>query len=792
MKILKSWLQEFIAWEQPDDEIAHALTMLGFEVEEILEFSPGFEKVIVVRIDQIDPHPNADKLTLCTVNDGTRSYNIVCGAKNMHVLDRVPLAQEGAMLAGGFRIKASKIRGAASEGMLCSEKELGLANESSGIMILPSDVPLGKDLSEVLGLRDSLFVINVTPNRGDALSIYGIARELGVFLGKELCLPKVDQVKSQASIDQQIKLDVQAPDLCQRYMGKVLSEVKIGPSPMWLRTRLERSGIRSINNVVDVTNYVLLELGHPMHAFDLDTIKGSSIIVRKALQNEQLKTLDELDRSLNEDMLVIADQKGPIALAGVMGGLETQVTPRSTRILLECASFCPKSIRRTSRTLSLMSESSYRFERGVDPNGLIMALDRAAYLIQEIAGGMILEGVLDSHSAGIDARVIPFQIGHCRNLLGIELEQNKVREIFHKLSIDILEDDQDIWHCRVPTYRYDLEREVDLIEEIARVYDYQQIPTVSPVMKIPFDIELRTQHDFQQQLKLCLSGMGLNEVITYSFISEQMHKGAYLQEEQMIRILNPVTQDHAIMRTSLLPGLMNVLLTNQNQQCLDLGVFELGKCYFKAQQEVDTLGIALMGSQNAKTWNHHPQNADFFTLKGVLEIVLKKFYKKPVQFRMEHHPFFYAGQSCSIFSNEKIIGILGEVHPAILKEHDFRRNVVFSQIEIKDWDVYACELGLSHDIPRFPAVTRDLAIVVDSKITHEQIVCVIDDMKIAHLEGVTLFDIYMGEQVPVGKRSLAYSIKFRNRENTLTMEEVDHQFDKIREVLQKSFDCQFR
>jgi phenylalanyl-tRNA synthetase beta chain len=764
--------------------------------------------VVIGQILEIQPHPNADRLTLCKVNVGKEILSIVCGAKNIRPMDFVPVALEGAQLPGGLTIKLSKIRGEVSQGMLCSGKELGLGEDQSGILIVEGGRTdqLGHRFSEYLQLPDVAFILDVTPNRPDALSIRGVAREISALTNVPMRSWNGKVKEGTSSIEKAVEVSIKNYEACPRYMARLIRNVRVGPSPLWLKQRLERMGHRSINNVVDVTNWILLELGHPLHAFDFDLVKDSKIVVRNALEGETLLTIDGENRILQSFMLVIADSVKPIALAGVMGGKETEVSDKTKNILLECAYFSPAIIRKTSKTLGLASESSYRFERGIDLKGLPEALDKAAAMIQELAGGEILKGSCDVFEKEFSPVRVDFRPNRCRGLLGISISDQEMESIFNRLKFDLKEKKSDHWQVQVPSYRPDLKTEVDLIEEVARLWGYEKIPETAPQIQIKYEAPFPQEELVRSQAKSILQGLGLDEWITLSFLSKELLEKSH-QNAEAIPLINPVRQDLSHLRTSLIPGLLEVLKTNENRGSMNVQGYEIAKCYFSTQQEAEgvkkpleaeRLGIAMMGRADGLAWKGSALEIDFFYLKGMIEELLKSLGIFGFEFHRIQHPGFHPGRCSEIRSDERVLGILGEAHPEVLNNFDLKQRVFLAELDFSA----LCHVMRVEDefgsaktfkeLPRYPSISRDIALVIDQKVSHQEIERVIDDKTSNLLEEVKLFDVYEGSQVPEGKKSLAYSLTFRSSQETLKVEEVDVVERQIKERLIKKFQCQFR
>ena len=791
MRVLISWLKEWTTWPWSDEELGHRLTMAGFEVEAMETFGAGLDKVVVGKILDIQKHPNADRLTLCKVDIGREILSIVCGAKNIGAGDLVPVALDGAKLPGGLEIKASKIRGEFSQGMMCSGKELNLEENSNGIWLLPKELELGQEIGAVLGLSDKAIELNITPNRPDALSIRGIAREVATLAGT--AVKTVSKTFSEASsrIDSAVKIKINSPEGCPRYMARVVRGVKIGPSPRWLSQRLERMGHRSINNVVDVTNLILLELGQPLHAFDLDLLKGAEVHVRWAKEGEKIMAIDGIERMLDSSMLVIADCERPAAIAGVMGGKDTEVTEKTRNILIECACFRPSGIRRTSKSLGISSESSYRFERGVDFFALPDALDRAVELLQKLAGGEILQGVIDLKAEVVEAKKINFRPSRCRQILGFHIEDREILEILSRLHFKC-EPQGEGWSIEVPSFRQDVAREVDLIEEVARLSGYDRIEEKTPEIRLSQKREAYSKiYLARERAREVLLGLGLNESIGYSFLDPLLLEKARRDLNAVI-IPRPVRQDLSHMRTSLIPSLLSALALNQFRGTHDAALFEIARCYFPVRTEVETLSFALMGKAEGLSWKGLAIEADFFYLKGWVEILLDTFGVKKFEMLPVSDAVFHPGRAAQIMAGREKLGVLGEIHPEVQKAFELKSRIYAAEINFELLMKYGGAFKGFRDLPIYPAIERDIAILVDDAISHAEIVRTMRESASRNFEDVRLFDIYQGSQIPQGNKSLAYSLVFRSSSGTLKDEEVDREVDQIKKRLQEKLQCQFR
>jgi phenylalanyl-tRNA synthetase beta chain len=781
MKFTLSWLKEYVEFNLSPEELAERLTMVGLEVESVEYMGKGLEDIVIAEILGIRPHPNASKLVLCDVTDGTRRYNIVCGAKNMKIGDKVALARAGVKLPSsvkfpeGILIQTAKIRGEVSEGMLCAENELGIGEEERGIMILPDSVKVGSRLIDVLGLNDVVIEIGVTPNRPDCLSVIGIAREVAAILGTKIKYPDFSVLEEGEDIENLARVLVHDPDGCPRYSCRVITSVKIGPSPEWLKTRLEASGIRSINNVVDVTNFILLELGQPLHAFDYDLIEERKIIVRPAKKGEIIETLDGVERALIQEDLLICDAKRPIAIAGIMGGGNTEVSENTRNILLESAYFNPVRIRRTSKRTNLGSESSYRFERGVDPNGVVRALDRASELMRKIAEGEVAKGRIDVYPTPIQPKEVKLSLKRLSSILGTSIETEKVTKIIKGLEIETLSVRDGEMSLCIPTFRVDLTREIDLIEEVARHYGYNRIPTTLPVVQMKTDV-LNREKILENRAKDILTSLGFLEVINYSF--EDPEFLSLFNGIKPLRILNPLSKEGSVMRTNLVSGIIRNVVLNLNRQVQDIRIFETGKVYIPREsglpKEIRKIAVAAAGRRQVELWDK--EEIDFFYLKGVLERLLEAF-SIAQKTRFEEAPqirFLHPGKSARVLVGDEEVGFLGELSPDFRERLGISKPVYLFEIDLEKLSDLEKETKKKFTpLPKFPSVRRDIALIVDENLPVGEILGEIRKVESNLIEEVAVFDVFRGGSIEKGKKSVAISIILRAADKTLTDEEAN-------------------
>lgn len=792
-----NWLKEYIGTLPAPKEVADRLTMSGTEVESVTATGVEIKGVVTAEILSVGKHPNADKLQLCEVRTNAEKYQIVCGARNMKAGDKVALALAGAELPGGVRIKVSKIRGVESQGMMCSEVELGLKDTSEGILILSPDTPLGVDVNVLFGLNDHMMEVGVTPNRADLLSIKGLAREISAITGAEFKdkVFKVEETGGTVKDLAAVKIEDGAP--CRRYAARVIEGVTVGPSPEAMKSRLEAHGIRSINNVVDITNYVLLETGQPMHAFDLDRINGKAINVRPAKSGEKLKTLDDKTRTLDSSMLVIADAAEPVALAGVMGGLGTEVTDSTRTILLESAWFEPSSVRRTSRKVGLSTDSSYRFERGVDIDGVTRALDMAANLINKCAGGKTAKGTIDVYPAKLETKPIEIRVKRSEELLGIKLDGRAIADIFKRLNIGFEGSGDGVWRAVPPSYRVDLKNETDLIEEVARVYGYEKLPTVTPVAELTVGNPAKYSKS-KRKAKEILTHAGFLEVINYSFVSYGLHNTFGVKDKKGIVLLNPLTEEQIVMRDSLMPSLLENLRRNLLKKNEEVRIFELAPVYIpqggKLPVENWKVSGLMYGPRWEESWNYPKDRVDFYDVKGVVEKLLEGLDAAgSIEFKvLGDKNMFHPGKSAQVSIDGRVAGVLGEVHPDINAKFGIKRPAYLFELDLEIIRLASRGVRQYKTLPKFPESVRDVAFIVDENIPYQEIINSIKQLDAKLIETFELFDVYYGGNIPAGKRSMALRVVYRSMDRTLTGAEVEDIHLKVATELSRKFNAEIR
>jgi phenylalanyl-tRNA synthetase beta chain len=788
MKISLSWLKDYVVLPSVD-ELARRLTMAGLEVEAIDRPGEGLAGVVVAQIVSSEKHPNADKLSVTKVAmGGPEPLQIVCGAKNYQVGDKVPLATVGARLPNGLEIAARPMRGQDSFGMLCSAKELGLSEEASGLMILDPALEPGTPIAKALGLDDVTMELNVTPNRADALSMLGVARELATLTGAGLCRPdaKVEESSTPAAARVQIRIEDEAR--CWRYAARVIEGVTVQPSPQWLQDRLKACGVRAINNLVDVTNYVMLEYGQPLHAFDLDRIGGGQIVVRTARPGETLTTLDGKARALDAEDLLICDAQAPLVLAGVMGGASSEVTEQTTRVLLECAAFQPTTVRRSSKRHALKTESSHRFERGTDVSVVPEVLDRAAALIARLGGGAVLAGRVDVYPQPKAAREVTLRAQRLADVLGAPVPMAECAKILASLGFEALAVDDAASRWRVPHARVDVAIEEDLIEEIARVRGYEAIPLALPRGLSELEPE-RPEAVAERRIRAALSGQGLDEVVNYSFVAPA-ELAAFQAEQGAVALANPLSVEQSVMRTTLYASLVGNVVRSARHQAPGLRFYEWARTYRPrpnggqggvpvAFERLEVAGVLWGLRGGGRRWTGEGATEDFYDARAVVEAVCAALHVDGVTFEPLDSPWYHPRAAATVRKGKAVLGTLGELHPRAQKQLDAPAGVFLFQLDVEALVAAAQLLPQAKPMTRFPAVLRDLAVVVPQAMASEQVRAVILEVGKPLVEDAQVFDVYAGPQVGEGRKNLAYALRYRSPERTLTDVEVSDAHAKI-------------
>ncbi len=830
MKVTLNWLKQYVDFDWSPEELTERLTMLGLEAEGVHKIGGEFAGIVIAQILTKDKVPGSDKLTVCKVNDGKGERTIICGAQNHNVGDRVPLILPNFALPlkpgekEPFVIKERKVFGITSHGMMCSPQELGLPDKVDGLLILPADAPVGKSFAEYLGRSggDVVYDLEITPNRPDWNSVIGITREIAAVTGNKLKLPDVGGASVPASRSSEttaarqeprptaadlVSVRIEDAELCPRYTARVVKGVKIGPSPDWLRNTLEKVGIRSINNVVDVTNYVMLETGQPLHAFDYQFItKGKNgkptIVVRRAKAGEKFKTLDKVERTLTNEMLLIADEQKGIALAGVMGGQNTEINEKTADVLIESAYFSPTNIRRTSKALSLRSESSYRFERGADIGICDWASQRCAQLILETAAGQLAEGVVDAYAKPVEPKQITLRHNKVNELLGIEFKPEEIEFYLGQLGLKTISRKArpvganavpEPATFQIPTFRVDLKREADLIEEVARLHGVEKIPATPPRGAIganAFD----SVHDEIAEARRILSGLGLNEAQGQTLISKSEVRSE--KDEEIVGLANPLSSDMDVLRPSLLPGLIHSLRHNVSRKNYDVALFEVGRVFAQGRdaspkrpdgpadrpyQEESRVAIAITGQRAQNFWSGMERDAKFDTcdLKGLLEEFFEQFGLRGMTFNRRSDSLGWFLESATIQLGKQTLGEFGQLTPTLAKKYDLRDAVFLAELNLDHLLARRNPTKSFKPLPQFPAIRRDVAMLVPEATTHDAVWQIVKQTKPANLEAVELFDVFRGKNVPTGQKSVAYAFTYRNAERTLTDAEVSAAHEKL-------------
>lgn len=793
MKVTIDWLKEFVDFNRSAEEIAEQITLLGLEVDSVKYIRYDFDDVYAGIITDVTTVAGSDHLTCCQVALGEKTLQIVCGAPNVRPGIKVPVAIEGAVLPNNVRIKKSKIKGNESQGMICSAAELGLSNQSDIILELEQEIPAGVNFKNYLENNDAVIEIDVTANRPDCLGVIGVAREISTFAGSKLTKPGVKVSENpDKQVADYINVHIEDPENCPRYTARYIENLKVGPSPVWMVKRLEAVGVRSINNIVDITNYVMMETGQPLHAFDYDTIAEGTIIVRNARSGESFKTLDDVERKLDRDSCMICDSQKPVALGGIMGGLNSEIKNSTTRILLESAYFTPDNIRKTSRKMGLSTDSSQRFERGVDYNGLIYALDRAAALFCDLAGGTAASGYVDVYPNRIEIDTISLRVDRVTKLLGKSIPVDSMTSILKSLEFGVHANDN-IIHVTVPSHRPDIKIEEDLIEEIARIYGYDRIEgNISATIKL--DTHENRSELFSEAVRDISTGIGYFEIVTNTLIEKKETRP--FCEHEPIDIRNPLSEDLSCLRTSLIPSALLVARWNFNRQNRSFKLFEIGNIFHwivKGQQHHEHTKIVYLGTGNLRegVWSDTDRAYGFYDLKGDVEILLTRAAIKDVDFSESTHPFFDHRQMDLNISGTTV-GCFGAINPAILKLFDLKNEVFVAELDFnglmthKEWEkTYV-------SVPKFPSISRDLSVLANITTPARQIITEIWRSGGKYLRSVKLYDLYQGKQIEKDKKSLTFSLMYFTEERTLTEAEVDMSINMIIESLEKKLDIHLR
>lgn len=810
MQVSIKWLKDYIDFDETPEQLADKLTMAGIPVENVVRADEGLEKVVTGKLTEVVPHPDSDHLQVCTVDVGEKELlTIVTGAPNVSQGQVVPVALVGAHLPNGQKISKGKLRGIPSMGMLCSADELKmeLANlpeeQKTGIFILPEDTPVGEPVAKVLGLDDCVLEFELTANRGDCFSVFGIVREIAVLAGKQPHWPEiVAKENDDAKAEDMVKIGIDAPDLCSRFSARVLKNVKIGPSPEWMQKRLEGAGIRAINNVVDVTNFVMVELGQPMHAYDYDEVKGHSLTARRAEVGENVHTLDDSSRLAKGGELVIADAEKPAGLAGVMGGLETEITEKTTTVVLEAASFNGPSIRRTSRAIGLHSEASGRFERGVDATGTVRALDRAAQLLSEMGACTVTKGVVDVYPVKKDAVTVMFTAAEINGRLGTEISGAKMKEILESLGFAVENTGTEAYRLTVPSWRGDVSCMEDVSEEVARIYGFDNIQSTTPRGAV-MEARQSARQAFSDRIRRVLASLGMDEARSFAFTHPSLFDKLNVPEDSELRraipIMNPLTDEYPLVRTTLLTNLFENAVRNFSRKNEDIRIFELAPVFLpkalpvtEQPDEVLKLVGLLTGRREPVGWGQDGAAIDFYDAKGVVEQLFSALSISRYTVEAGEHFALHPGKTAVFKKGRDVLAVVGEVHPAVQEAFGVTKKLYVFEMDVATMLANAAKNFTSQSLPKYPGVSRDLALIVSEKTAAADVERVIKKNAGPYFKDVALFDLYTGKQIGEGKKSLAFAMRFQSGEKTLTDEEVDAAVEKIVEAAGKEFGAELR
>ncbi len=797
MKAPLKWIKDYVDINVDIKDYISAMTLSGSKVEGVEDMAKDIEKIVVGKIVKVDSHPNADKLVICQVDVGSEVLQIVTGAPNIKEGDIIPVALVGAKLPGG-QIKATKLRGVESYGMMCSIDELNLTKDylpdapEDGVYVFNDNPPLGADIRDVFDL-DKVVEFEITSNRPDCLCVIGLARESAATLGAPF-KKREPAVKEEADgdINELASIEILNPELCYRYTARVVKDVKIEPSPAWMQRRLAAAGMRPINNIVDITNYVMLEYGQPLHAFDYEKLQGSKIVVRTAKEGEVIKTLDGQERKLDTDMLCICDENRPVCVAGVMGGENSEVTENTKMLLLESATFNGASVRVTSKKMGLRSESSSRFEKGLDTENTIAALNRCAELIEELGAGKVVKGIIDCYPNPYQKQVLKFEPQRINSFLGTDISTDEMVNIFKKLEFDV---DEKNMTLTPPSFRRDIEHFQDLCEEVARFYDYNNIKPSLLSGKESMQGRKTYKQRMEDVIRNTMLGCGLSEAYTLSIVSSKVFDQINLSADDPLRntvvISNPMGEDFSVLRTTTVPDMLKVLSINNNRKIPEAKLFELSYVYFPVE------GQQLPDERQTLTLGLYGKDTDFFELKGCIEELLTALGIDNAEFKAEtSNPAFHPGRTAKLFvrikGDLKDCGILGEIHPEVAEKNECPKRTYVAMLDAATLIEASTTEKQYKQLPKYPAVTRDLAIVVDDSLYVAELIAAIKQKGGEFLEEVSLFDIYKGEQVPEGKKSVAFALSFRASDRTLKDEDVNAAMARILKILEKNFEAQLR
>ncbi len=809
MKVSLSWLKDYVPIEMEPNDLADALTMVGLEVEIVSDRYSYLDTVVVACIAKIAPHPNADKLRLCEVDMGEGMVSVVCGAPNAKEGALAPLALTGTVFPDGSVLERSVIRGETSQGMLCSEAELELGTDESGIMILDPGLRVGDKIATALGISDTVFEIGLTPNRPDCLSIMGVAREVAAIQKTKIKYPEIKLPEGDGhDISKLSTVTIEAPDHCPRYAARLLEKITVAPSPFWLQDRLMSIGLRPISNIVDITNFVMMETGQPLHAFDFEQMAEHRIVVRTAKEGEPFTTLDGKERKLSTETLMICDGKKPVAVGGVMGGHNTEIEDTTKQVFIEGAYFKPDSIRKTAKKLGLSTDASQRFERGVDPEGTVTAINRAAQLMAEMGSGIMLGGLIDEHPLPSEPKKIPLSVKDTNRLLGTKLNRNEIQKMLESIEFQVNKTrTNDELMVVPPSYRVDISQPVDLMEEAARLSGYQNIPVtfhkLTPEARKP-----SKTLNLRDSIRQLMTGLGFTQVINYSFIHKQscdrLQIGADDPRRQMLNILNPLTEDQSVMRTSLIPGLLETMRRNIFQQEKDLKLFEIGKVFISNGQdrqprETEMLAGLWTGARTHTSWHSKEAKCDFYDIKGIAEELLSGLNVNNIKFtEMPDDACYYSkpGHTAQIFPSAKNaengeLGLIGEITPQVLDAFDLKQGAFIFELNLNRLISLVPEMKQAKPIPKYPAVSRDTTLIVNKTVESGRLLESVRNAGEELLEDLYLFGVYEGDPIPQGNKSVSFRTVYRSPRETLEDEAVTEIHKQITDRLLREFDATF-
>lgn len=781
MNLPLSWLKDYMNTDGiSEKEYADRLTMSGSIVEGIKNLGAEFKNVVVGKITKIEKHPDADKLVVCQVDVGDEEIQIVTGAPNVFEGAVVPVAKHKSTLPGGVKITKGKLRGVMSFGMMCSTDELGISKErATGILILPDDTPIGEDITHTLGLDESVAEFEITSNRPDCMSIIGLARETAATFARDFKIPEIKTTGNDEDVNDYAAVEITDSKLCSRFTARAVKNVKIGPSPKWMQNRLTAAGLRAINNVVDITNYIMLEYGQPMHAYDLDHVEGRKIIVRDAGNGEMLETLDDKPRELRSGMIAISDEKRAIGVAGVMGGANSEVTDDTTTVLFESACFNPVLVRRGAKALGMRTDASALFEKGLDSENCLPAINRACELLQDMGGGEVVGGVIDVYPVKKQNTVLPFEPEKINKFLGTDIPESDMIEYLGRLEFEVKDG-----NVIVPTFRGDIESMADIAEEVARLYGYDNLPVTMMQGRVVVGGKTFKQK-IVDSIKNTLTGCGLYEAMTYSFIDPKEFKQTRVPMDSVVKITNPLGEENSVMRTSMLSSIIKTLKVNYNRRASSAKIFELGMTYNPIGETLpDERQIVAIGMYG---------KTDFFDLKGIVQNLLSRLGVSDVVFETEkENPSYHPGRCAKVTADGDLIGYIGQIHPAVADSFKIDTEIYAAELDLNTIIEHASFDRTYKPLPKFPSSSRDIALVVEKDISVGEIEKIINSVSSDILEKVKLFDVYEGEQVGENKKSVAYSLKFRAADRTLTDDEVSGMTEKILAALKDGVNAELR